>query len=162
VAVRETGKIEYIVGDENIVDRCGPLWEKLNQHHIKRSVDFAAAYARRRWADRRDGMLLAKLQNDSKLRVDLAVRDGREVGYCIATVSAALVGEIESIYVEEARRGQGVGRVLMEKALGWFEAEGIRHRMIGVGAGNEEVLPFYARFGFVPSATVLRHKDSFG
>ena len=156
------GRVEYVAGDQGLIDRCGPLWDKLNVHHAERSKHFAAAFARRRWEDRRDGIFLTRLREGGRVRVDLAVREGVDVGYCITTISAAAVGEIESIYVEEGLRGRGVGRALMEKALAWLDAEGIRHKMLGVGAGNEEALPFYARFGFVPSATVLRHKDSFG
>ena len=141
--------------------RLAFLWEKLNQHHSKRSEHFANAFSRRRWTQRREGILLDSRQKGGRIQVVIAALDGKDIGYCIATISAAAIGDIESIYVEDPWRGRGVGSALMEKTMAWFAIEGIKHRMLGVATGNEEVLPFYARFGFVPSATILRHKDSF-
>ena len=36
----------------------------------------------------------------------------------------------------------------------------ITKRIIGVGTGNEEVFPFYARYGFFPGVTILRNLAS--
>jgi diamine N-acetyltransferase len=44
----------------------------------------------------------------------------------------------------------------MKKALKWMDDLAVTGRIIGVGAGNEEVFPFYARYGFYPGVTILR------
>ena len=152
---------EYVAGGSELLDRCRALWERLKVHQTERSPFFAEAMGRGTWEARRQAYV-AKAQLDGALRVDLALRGGVPIGYCITTITAAQIGEIESIYVEPDHRRRGVGRALIEAAFAWLDAEGIQHRMIGVAGGNEEVIPFYRRFGYVPSATLLRHRDSFG
>ncbi|NKB69893.1 MAG: GNAT family N-acetyltransferase [Candidatus Latescibacteria bacterium] len=155
-----TEDIEYACGGPELLARCGPLWEKLKIHHAQHSPFFAQTMRRGQWVQRRDSFL-AKAVDGGALRVDLAQCAGVAIGYCIATIDADRVGEIESIYVDSTYRRKGIGRALIEAPCGWFDAEGLRHRKVGVVAGNEAAIPFYQRFGFVPSATVLRHRDSF-
>ena len=81
--------------------------------------------------------------------MDLAeAAKGIPLGYCISSIDSSGVGEIESIFVDEACRGRGVGATLMEAALGWMDRVGVKGKRVVVVSGNEEVLAFYERFGF--------------
>ena len=88
---------------------------------------------------------------------DLATeaKTGKPVGYCVSTVSEGQ-GEIDSIYIEEAYRHSGIGDNLMKKAIAWMDKLLITNRIIEVGAGNEEVFRFYARYNFYPRVTILK------
>lgn len=56
--------------------------------------------------------------------------------------------ELYQLYMLSDVQGSGLGRALMERALGWMEAGSPRRQWLGVWSGNERALCFYARFGF--------------
>lgn len=138
------------------IDAVRSLWEKLNAHHAELSPRFGKAL-RVRTFDARRQELLAKSGGD-RIRVDLAsVGSGNPaVAYCITTISDDGVGEIDSIYVEEHLRGQGVGSELMRRALAWLENKKVTAKIVSVMSGNEEALAFYRRFGFHPRTVLLQ------
>ncbi len=142
--------IECVELDKREIDSIAPLWDKLRRHQRDRSPHFAAHYERRTWAARRVE-LLAKA-GEGGLHIDVA-RDtdtARLVGYCVSTVSAAGDGRLESIYLEPECRKLGLGGTLMKRALDWMAERRAVTRTLIVGAGNDEVLGFYARYGFYP------------
>jgi ribosomal protein S18 acetylase RimI-like enzyme len=148
--------IEYIETDEHGLDLIGPLWAKLNEHHRERSPYHAAHFTGMTF-DKRKRSLLEKSAGGA-MRVDIA-RDketGENVGYCVSTISKDGQGEIDSIYIEPVCRHQGIGDALMNKALGWMDGKRTTKRVVEVAAGNEEVFPFYRRYGFFPRSTLLR------
>ena len=149
--------IDYLEGDESLLEAVEPLWNKLNQQHGACSPYFADWFARRTFAQRRvslcDKMPIA-------LRVDLAkdAQAGQVVGYSIASVDEARVGEIDSLYVEPAYRGAGIGNHLMQRALVWLDGLQVSAKQLAVAVGNEQVFAFYARYGFFPRLTILLQK----
>jgi GNAT superfamily N-acetyltransferase len=148
--------IQYIETDQRALDSISFLWVKLNEHHRMRSRHFVGHFAKMTWEIRKNS-LLEKIANGS-MRIDIAkdIKTGKFVGYCISTVNDAKMGELESIFIEEDYRRREIGDYLMKKALKWMEDTGAAERMIAVGAGNEDVFPFYARHGFFPRVTLLR------
>jgi ribosomal protein S18 acetylase RimI-like enzyme len=149
------------VGAEGI-DRVRPLWEKLNAYHADLSPRFGSTL-RVRSFDTRKQKLLAKA-DAGRLRVELvsAESGGPGVAYCISTISTDAVGEIDSIFVEEHLRGQGVGAELMRRALAWLESMRVTSKIVSVMSENEEALAFYRRFGFHPRTILLQesHDDA--
>jgi ribosomal protein S18 acetylase RimI-like enzyme len=150
--------IAYTETDEGDIDLIKPLWEKLNEHHRKLSPDFSSHYETFTF-EQRKGELLHKTKN-GLMRIGLAndIDSGRYAGYCVSSLLKDLgrsVGEIESIYVDSAYRSGGVGDMLMRKTLEWMDSHGADSKKVSVGAGNEEVLPFYARYGFHVRTTTL-------
>jgi diamine N-acetyltransferase len=93
-----------------------------------------------------------------KIRVDLAFDEesGRNVGYCVSSVSAEKIGEIDSIFVVAAYRGVGIGDSLMKKAFCWMKQQEVVEKIVEVAAGNEQAWGFYAQFGFLPKKTLLK------
>jgi len=85
--------------------------------NIARSLHFSEHYsrldfdARMRpvWERGRDGIV----------RVDLALNDGKVVGYCVISIDMDHVAELDSIFVEEPYRYAGVGESLLDRALDW-------------------------------------------
>jgi ribosomal protein S18 acetylase RimI-like enzyme len=147
--------IQYIETDQRGLDSIGFLWEKLKEHHRARSPYHAMSMARMIFEGRKKD-LLEKTQN-GLMRIDIAkdIKTGKFVGYCISSLSGKKAGEIESIFVESAYRKHGIGDTFMKKALRWMDSHSVKKRVIAVAAGNEEVFPFYARYGFYPRATLL-------
>ncbi|KAF5089114.1 Acetyltransferase (GNAT) family protein [anaerobic digester metagenome] len=76
----------------------------------------------------------------------------------MSSLSPELEGEIDSIYVDEAWRSEGIGSRLMERALEWMDENHVKKRRILVANGNNEALEFYARYGFYHRATVLEQR----
>jgi putative acetyltransferase len=78
--------------------------------------------------------------------------DGAAVG-CAALVNRAAqgehYGEIKRMFVDEAKRGLGTGRQLLEH-IGMFAAMcGLRTLKLETGIHQPEALALYERFGFV-------------
>jgi diamine N-acetyltransferase len=149
-------KINYIQGDKGMLDEIKSLWEDLNEQHRQLSPNFKEYYYKMTFEKRKSDLL--KKVTRSKMRVDLAVdtATGQNVGYCVSSFDKEKTGEIESIFINEVYRGLGIGDSLMKKALSWMEEEGAVAKIVEVGAGNEQVFGFYARYGFFPRKTLLK------
>jgi ribosomal protein S18 acetylase RimI-like enzyme len=151
----EREMIRYECGSGELLPRVAGLREKLKQHHVKCATRFAADM-KAASLSRRSKALRAKAGDDG-LRVDMAIdrAAGECVGYCIASVTPDKAGEVDSIYVESRCRGQGIGTALMRRAMGWLRKRKAKSIIIGVAAGNEQALGFYAKLGFYPRAILL-------
>ena len=148
-------EIEYSETNQNDIDLIAPLWQKLNDHHGAISLHFSDRYPHNTF-ERRKKDLLNKITGGS-MRIDLA-RDaatGKMVGYCVATVTAAGTGELDSIYILESYRRNGIGEKMMKKAMNWMDGLKVKRKVVQVLVGNEEVYAFYTRYGFQPRCTIM-------
>src|SRR5437879_5107417 len=138
------------------LDAVRALWEKLNAHHAQMSAHFGDQL-RLCTFDTRKLKLLSKADG-GKIWVDLVTSssDEAEVAYCISTVSADGVGEIDSIFVEQQLRGQGIGTELMRRALARLDSMRVTSKIVSVMYENEKTLMFYQRFGFHPRTILLQ------
>ena len=57
-------------------------------------------------------------------------------------------GELKRIYVARAAQGTGLGRTLLEIALGRIDPDGAATVWIGVWSGNEKAQRLYTHYGF--------------
>jgi ribosomal protein S18 acetylase RimI-like enzyme len=62
---------------------------------------------------------------------------------------------VEDLVVDQAYRGRGVGRQLMEAAHNWAEHHGARQVVLTVWNGNREAQQFYEQVGYRPINQVL-------
>jgi ribosomal protein S18 acetylase RimI-like enzyme len=149
-------KIKCVHGGEGMLDEIKPLWEALNEHHCQRSTYFKQHYRGMTFEKRKADLL--KKAAGGELRVDLAIEEasGQNVGYCVSSLNREKTGEIESILVDAAYRGLGIGDALIKKALAWMEQKGAVEKIVEVGVGNGQAFGFYARYGFLPRKTVLK------
>lgn len=153
-------EIVYIDGDQKLIDKVGPLWKILNEYHKNNTRHFHQRYSDFTF-EKRKADLLEKVKSGLVMRIDLAkdVNKNVIIGYCINTVSPKKVGKIESIYIDEAYRGKGIGDSLIRKALKWMDSLVVNKIIVGVAAGNEQAFSFYDRYGFCPCLTILEQKN---
>ena len=72
-----------------------------------------------------------------------------------AGVVPSKVIELDNIVVRADRRGQRIGRRLLEAALAWSREQGASHVTVSVHAFNRDARRFYEDFGFAPSVDRL-------
>jgi ribosomal protein S18 acetylase RimI-like enzyme len=83
----------------------------------------------------------------------VAEGDGQIVGYITTVLDrAAGKGRIPNLAVAGPARGQGLGRKLIEHALGYFRQEGMAYAMIETMEENEVGKHLYPACGFVEIA----------
>ena len=153
-----TPDIEYSEKTGSDLDLVKPLWEKLREHHQDVSHYFKGHYSQVTFDFRRKSLL--EKSRKGALRIDLAEdrKTGEYIGYCITSLTAEKLGEIESIYIEPPYRRYGIGDRLMQRALQWLDKNQAKKKILGVGEGNESVFAFYRRYNFYPRTTILEQK----
>jgi ribosomal protein S18 acetylase RimI-like enzyme len=137
-------RIEYTETSEQGLDLIYNLRQKIIEYHKALSP----SYFYRRYA----GM---DVNRGNQIILEKAIK-----GYCISTISGDRQGEIESIYIEPDYRGSGIGDSLMKRALRWMDECSVTKKVLGVGAGNEEVFEFYRRYNFYPRTTILEQVET--
>lgn len=117
-------------------------------------------------ADVPAGMRLKDMAGWNQLEVDwiraldlepggcfLAEIDGLEVG-TVTTCRFGDVGWVAMMLVDPNFRRQGIGKALMERAIGYLEELGVRSiRLDATPMGQ----PLYEKLGFVPQYQLIRH-----
>ncbi|MCW1401320.1 GNAT family N-acetyltransferase [Novosphingobium sp. MW5] len=105
--------------------------------------------------------LAGELANPARL-YRLAERDGVLVGYCKLGLKCGFpeyargqnVLELKQLYTAPGQTGGGIGKALMEWAMGEFEARGADEVQLSVWSGNDGAQRFYARYGFSKVADI--------
>ncbi len=86
---------------------------------------------------------------------------GEVVGYLTAgemeipTYRKVTVSEITNVFVKEAFRSKGVGKMLMEAFKNWAKEKGSDKIAVNVFALNEKAIKFYKREGLIPQDMTL-------
>ncbi len=146
--------VTYDAGGAELLDSVEPLWRQFIQYHSELSRYFGQEMATGTFKERR-AYLVSKAD---KLRVEFAKAQGEPIGYCVSTIDDAGVGEIDSIFVVDASRNEGIGDALMRSALEWLDSNGVASKVLAVAVGNERVYTFYERYGFFPRDVILKQK----
>lgn len=149
--------VRFVEGSTELLDKVESLWKKLNKHHQTIATLFQDSISQMTFEQRRAHWL--ERAKSGLLRIDIALLQDSEgaVGYCVTTIDNDL-GEIESIFIDESFRKLGLGGVLMERALNWLDWNDIIKKRLNVAVGNEQVLPFYQKYGFYPRAIILEQR----
>jgi ribosomal protein S18 acetylase RimI-like enzyme len=146
----------FQAGGVELLPSIQPLWEALRTHHLALAPNLAAHLAAKTFASRS-----AEFREKSvtgQLRVDLFKRQpsGALAGYAVTSFCAAdQSSELDSLYVDPSLRGQGVGSLLVRRAMTWLHGCGARKPVVSVLAQNEEALRFYHQLGFQPRSMNL-------
>lgn len=154
-----TEDVEFTCGGAELIDEVEGLWTQLTLHASEHSVDFREHYATRSFVQRREE--LRSRAERGRLRVDIAreAASGRDLGYCTSCIDADGLGTIESLFVHEHSRYRGIGDLLVRRCLRWLRENGAKSIVVFTVYGNDEVLPFYYRYGFRPKALMLEIKE---
>jgi ribosomal protein S18 acetylase RimI-like enzyme len=154
--MRDKPKIEYVCGNETLLDGIRLLWQSLNQYHLDLSPCFKRDYVEMNFKNRKAYWLKKTVGAD--LRVDIAVDSttGQNVGYCLSSIDESKTGEIESLSVAFDYRCFGIGDSLMRTVLAWMNEKRTVAKIVEVAAGNERAFSFYNRYGFFTRKTVLK------
>ena len=148
--------ITYVSGTQENLDDIQVLWEGLNKHHESISSHFKDDFRTFTFAQRK-AKLLKKHQN-GEIRIEIAKDRNQPIGYVISSISEELVGEIDSIFIQDEYQGQAIGVELMNRALSWLESRNAATVIVEVAVGNETAYEFYERYGFYPRITTLKRK----
>lgn len=155
--------VRFVMGGEELIDSVEPLWMALFDHHLAVGNGGLPAIPRSdSWPLRRS--FYAGLFEDPRTFVIVAWRGEKPVGYVVGHVIAGpddswptgdLIGEIETLSVLPAERGQGLGTALIDRAearLGELGAECIFIKSIN---GNDGAHRFYESRGMTAVITTF-------
>jgi ribosomal protein S18 acetylase RimI-like enzyme len=140
-----------VVGDEVVLARLNRFAQDL---HVERRPDLFRAAAVQEVA----AWFRSRLA-DPATRAWLAEDQAAPIGYLIAVLHdrpqdpftvARRFCEIDQIAVDPTRRGQGLARALMVKALADARAEGIHEIEATSWSFNDSAHAMFRRLGFVP------------
>jgi ribosomal protein S18 acetylase RimI-like enzyme len=106
-------------------------------------------------AERGYASFLRSQLDDEDVAVLVAERDGRIVGYVYTGLEPMSwqelrgpAGFIHDVVVEEASRGSGAGRALMEAAIAWLRQRGAPRVVLWTAHRNEGAQRLFAAMGF--------------
>jgi GNAT superfamily N-acetyltransferase len=114
------------------------------------------------WPAREGAAYYGGLLSDPSCLLALARCDGRGVGHLVGKLSEpsplrrARFAILESIRVDPAVRGRGVGGLLVREFFGWAQARGAERASVTAFAANEAAQRFYRRHGFAAQTVSLR------
>ena len=85
--------------------------------------------------------------------VFLVARDAQgQAAGCGALVARGAYGEVKRMYVDPARRGQGIGAMLLAAIAARAISAGLAGLKLETGISQPEAIGLYRRDGFVPCA----------
>lgn len=122
------------------------------RHMLESDLDFAAACtASEGWTSQTRGEFEGFIAHDPDGCFIVQAGD-RRIGICVATLygTAGFLGEF--IIVPDWR-GRGIGRYLMEQAIGYLHSRGVRSIFLD---GEPRAVPLYERLGFRKVTRSLR------
>lgn len=130
------------------------LWEKNRIYHEKSSEYFKEAYRAINFEQRIQAFSVFSADT---IKITIAKSNGKYVGYCISTAAEGK-GEVESLHVDEAYRGSGIGKELVIRHLEWMNEKGCTTIGVTVSQENEATIGFYRRLGFYPNTIYMQQK----
>ena len=141
------------------LERVIPLW--------KRFMDDLASLDRpiptHEENTRRQKEFFGKLVSEDPGQIQVAEADGKLVGFvaCQKSVKFPLDmgytwAYISDVFVDEAYRGRGLGKMLLESVLRHLKSEGVRDVRLAVWHKNEIAKRLYKELGFAEYMETLR------
>lgn len=138
----------------NEVEIIRDLWEKNRQYHENSSEYFKDSYRHISFEQR---IKAFSVFNNETLKITVARSNGEYIGYCISTIIDGK-GEIESLHVDAANRGNGIGKKLVMKHMEWMNEKNCKVIGVTVSQENEPTILFYKKLGFYPNTLYMQQK----
>ena len=102
------------------------------------------------WAN---GISRERLETALDHSIPLGLFEGaRQIGFARAITDRATFAYLADVYVDEAYRGRGLSKLLLEAVLAHPQVQHLRRWMLGTRDAHD----LYAQFGFVPLEEPLR------
>jgi len=130
------------------------LWEKNRKYHEDTSEYFKESY---RLVNFEDRMKAFSSFNKDTMKITVAKEKDEYIGYCISTISDGK-GEVDSLHVDKANRGNGVGKNLVTIHLEWMKEKNCKAIGVTVSQENETTIGFYKNLGFYPNTLYMEQK----
>ena len=144
----ELMEIKVIKWDE--ISTIKALWEGLNAHQHLVSTNFKTFYESFTFEKR-----IETLKKRDQLIIYVSYERDEPIGYCIASIDD-MVGEIDSIYIQEQYRQKGIASELIQHALKWLDSQECETIQVSIAQGNESAFNFYKKFNFVERITLMQ------
>jgi GNAT superfamily N-acetyltransferase len=128
----------YQPGDRDV---CRALWAELTEHHRRIYGDPTIG------GDDPGGYFGTYLATPERAATWVAVADGAVVGLT-GLFDHGDSGEVEPVVVTGARRGQGIGRALIDHVIGEARARGYTYLAIRPVARNRSAIAAFHASGF--------------
>ena len=107
---------------------------------------------------------LAQVERDRGHVVYVAAQDGRGVGWIHVCVRPVVVvdqaAEIEGLVVDEAHRGYGIGRLLIQQAEQWMRERDCHTAYVRSNIVRERAHSFYKELGYENIKTSLTFRKT--
>lgn len=130
------------------------LWEKNRKYHEDTSEYFKESY---RLVNFEDRMKAFSRFNKDTMKITVAKENDEYIGYCISTISDGK-GEVDSLHVDKANRGNGIGKNLVTIHLEWMKEKNCKVIGVTVSQENESTIGFYKNLGFYPNTLYMQQK----
>ena len=125
------------------LDQIRDMWESLKSLHVGLDHLHPQAVRKAEFEARKEEFL-----SRPQLLIEVAQCNESLVGYCVSYVDDRGEGEVDSIFVEPAYRGSGLGKRFVSRAFAWMDGLDVKTRRVAVLAGNESAVRFYQEIGF--------------
>ena len=128
------------------------LWERNRQYHEDSSEYFSEAYRSICFDER---IKVFREFDKDTLKITVAKDKGEYIGYCMSTIVEGK-GELESLHVDESKRGLGIGKELVAKHLEWMKENNCKVVGVTVSQENQSTINFYKKLGLYPNTLYMQ------
>lgn len=136
------GFVMLEIKTEQDINIIKPLWEALNRYQAIHSKHFSKHYRNLEFEDE-----MRCLNGHNDCRLEVIYQNKKPLGFILGKVDQS-IGEIDSLYIYDDLRGQGLGTYITNRMLLWFETKGVKKIELNVSSGSEELIHFYKKVGF--------------
>jgi len=143
-----------VIEQLNYID-IGNIMHVLNslaEHHNKTSKYFSGIYPTKSF----EQIILEisqKVKNGLSI-VDIIKINDRIIGFSQYTIEQN-IGELEYLVILPEYRNKGYGKLLMDRAMKYFENKTIKRIDIRIVYGNDNAKRFYEKYGFRFSSQIM-------
>ncbi|MDH6356351.1 GNAT family N-acetyltransferase [Parabacteroides sp. PF5-9] len=133
--------MEILELDYSNIKDISEMWLDLNSYHIDKVSFFSERFENVSFDNH-----CSFLEKQEDFKIFIVLLYDELVGFSIAFKNSG-IGEIDSIYIKEKHRGNGVGEKLIEKVIEWLNLECLQI-IVKIAEGNEYAFNFYRKFNF--------------
>jgi ribosomal protein S18 acetylase RimI-like enzyme len=134
------------------IGKIMPILFSLADHHNKVSKYFSGNYPLKTF-EKIISEISEKIKNKYSI-VDIIKINDKIIGFSQYTIEQN-IGKLEYLVILPEYRNRGYGKLLMNKALKYFETKVIKKIDIKVVYGNDDAIKFYENYGFQVSSQIM-------